>query len=53
MDEVDTRAQREYEHKLEEALFDFRKQHDVDMKRYRVLLDFRDQFCDDVVDLKI
>ena len=35
MDEVDSKAQREYEHKLEEALIDFRKQHEMEMKRYR------------------
>ena len=35
MDEIDSKAQREYEHKLEEALADFRLQHESEMRRYR------------------
>lgn len=40
MEEVDTRAQREYEHKLEEALADFREQHDDEMRRYRQEMEY-------------
>lgn len=35
MEEVDSKAQREYEHKLQEALADFRQQHEGEMRRYR------------------
>ena len=35
VDEIDSKAQREYEHKLEEALADFRLQHESEMRRYR------------------
>jgi len=35
VDECDNKAQREYEHRLEEALADFRLQHETEMRRYR------------------
>lgn len=35
MEEVDSKVQREYEHKLQEALADFRHQHETEMRHYR------------------
>ncbi|XP_067935431.1 lamin-B1-like [Watersipora subatra] len=35
MEEVDDKVQREYDNKLQEALHDFRRQHELEMKRYR------------------